>query len=209
MEASLTKNGSALIVVLFILTTAITIATPSHALQFAKKGDVVTLSGSINSGDEHLFKDFMNDPAQANVKWIRLNSTGGKVLPARDMGRLIRSRQLSTIVDARADNCASACTVLFGAGVKRYYLNAGAVTDGVYGFKEKPFGLGFHEGNNPSSLDGNKYSGQATADMIAAYYEFGMKNAKDIITRAPPNKLYRVSSQTAMTLAIATHDAGP
>jgi len=35
-------------------------------------------------------------------------------------------------------------------------------------------------------LSGNKYSGQATADMIAGYYEFGVKDAKELITLAPP-----------------------
>lgn len=192
-------------VLIYFLSTV----SPSTALEISKSGSIVILKGSIVAGDEFEFKNFMNDPSNAAIKIVRLNSTGGKVIPARDIGRLIRSKNLTTYVDSKSDNCASACTLLFGAGVKRHYANAQNIKDGVYGFKEQAVGLGYHEGNAPLSLDGNKYSGQATADMIAAYYEFGVQNAKDIITLAPPNKLYRLSSQKALSLGIATSLSAP
>jgi hypothetical protein len=197
--------------VLSCILLGLLVLTPcfSHALEISKNGSVVMLKGPIVAGDEYEFKNFINDPSNASIKIVRLHSTGGKVIPARDIGRLIRSKNLTTLVDAKSDNCASACTLLFGAGVNRHYTNASNIKDGVYGFKELTVGLGYHEGNTPTSLDKNRYSGQATADMIAGYYEFGVKNAKDIITLAPPNKLYRVSSQTALQLGIATSLAAP
>jgi hypothetical protein len=186
-----------------------TLSNPSSALTFTQKGQTAFLTGPIKDGDAIEFKAFINDPAQAQIKIIRLNSTGGRIIPARDIGRLIRSKNLTTYVDAKSDNCASACTLLFGAGVHRHYTNATSIKDGVYGFKDLTVGLGYHEGNESLSLDSNRYSGQATANMIAAYYEFGVQNAKDIITLAPPNKLYRISSQTALKLGIATSLSAP
>ena len=182
---------------------------PLVAMEIIKKGDAALLQGGIKSGDEIKFKEFINDPTNSNIKVIKLNSSGGFVIPARDIGRLIRSKNLSTFVDGKTDNCASACTVIFGSGIKRHYVNGNSIKDGVYGFKEITVGLGYHEGNSPLSKDGNRYSGQATADMIASYYEFGVKNAKDIITLAPPNKLYRISSQTALNLGISTSSSNP
>ena len=182
---------------------------PLLALEFIKKGDTVIVSGSVRGGDDALFRDFMAEPGNANIKIVRLNSTGGIVLAALYMGRIIRAKNMITYVDGKSDNCASACTVLFAAGVKRHYANAQNIKDGVYGFKENAVGLGYHEGRNPISLGGNKYSGQATADMITGYYEFGVKGAKDLITLSPPNKLYRVSAQTAVNLGIATSLSAP
>lgn len=182
---------------------------PIFALEFSKRGDTVFVSGSVRGGDDGLFKEFMADPSNANIKIVRLNSTGGNVNAALYMARFIRSKNMITYVDGKSDNCASACTVLFAAGVKRHYANAQGIKDGVYGFKENPVGLGYHEGNNALSLSGNKYSGQATADMIAGYYEFGVKDAKELITLAPPNKLYRISAQTAVNHGIATSLSAP
>jgi hypothetical protein len=182
---------------------------PLLALEFSKKGDTVIVSGSVRGGDDAQFRDFMAEPGNATIKIVRLNSTGGMVIAARDMGRIIRAKNMITFVDGKSDNCASACTVIFASGVKRHYANAQGIKDGVYGFKDNPVGLGYHEGNQPLSLSSNKYSGQATADMIAAYYEFGVKDAKDVITLAPPNKLYRISAQTAANLGIATSLSAP
>ena len=49
----------------------------------------------------------------------------------------------------------------------------------------------------------------ATANVIAAYYEFDVKAAKDLITLAPPNKIYKLSAATALQLGIATHITNP
>ena len=196
---------------LFFLTTLslVICARPSFALTMTAKGNTAFLSGPIIDTDEFTFKEFINDPAHAQIKIIRLNSSGGRVNPARSMGRLIRSKNLTTFIDAKTDNCASACTLLFGAGVNRHYVNAQAIKDGVFGFKEVSRGLGYHEGNEPLSRDANRYSGQATANMIAGYYELGVSKAKDLITLAPPNKLYRVSSQTALQFGLATSLSAP
>ena len=181
----------------------------AFALTMTAKGNTAFLSGPIIDTDEFTFKEFINDAAHAQIKIIRLNSSGGRVNPARSMGRLIRSKNLTTFIDAKTDNCASACTLLFGAGVNRHYVNAQAIKDGVFGFKEVTTGLGYHEGNEPLSRDTNRYSGQATANMIAGYYELGVPKAKDLITLAPPNKLYRVSSETALQLGLATSLSAP
>ena len=105
---------------------------PLVAMEIIKKGDAALLQGGIKSGDEIKFKEFINDPTNSNIKIIKLNSSGGFVIPARDIGRLIRSKNLSTFVDGKTDNCASACTVIFGSGIKRHYVNGNSIKDGVF-----------------------------------------------------------------------------
>ena len=181
----------------------------SSALELSKMGDVVMMSGYVNGGDDALFKDFMADPNNANIKVIRLNSTGGMAGTATRIGRLIRHKNLTTLVDGKTDNCFSACTILFSSGVRRHYINAQLIKDGVYSKPDVMPGLGFHEAHDYRSPHSHPHSGEGTAGVIAAFYEFGTKNAVDLVTLAPPNKLYYISSQTALNLGIATSLSAP
>ncbi len=180
---------------------------PSYAIAISKSGNTVTLSGPINPGDEFSFLDFMQANA-ADIRIVNLNSPGGKIDPAIVMARYIRSHGLTTLLDASRAKCASACTVLFAAGTSRHYMSARGLSDGVFN-REGFIGLGYHEGNSPQSRSDNRYSGAATAQMISMYYEFGSANAADLITKAPPNKLYRVSGGTAISLGLATSEQRP
>ena len=179
------------------------------SLEISRKGAIVYLSGPVVSNDQFDFKEFMTDPQQAGVQIIKLNSTGGKTLSAIHMGRLIRSLKLTTWVDAKTDNCASACTILFASGVNRHYTNAAFIKDGVYEKKSLKVGLGYHEAHVPQSLHANHYSGAATAEEIRAFYEFGSPNAARLVPLAPPDKLYKLSAQTALQLEIATSLLAP
>ncbi len=177
----------------------------AHALEISRSGTTLYLSGSIHPGDDIAFRDAV---ASAPTRVIMLNSTGGFVKTAGEMGRLIRKQGLTTVIDAAQAECVSACTLLFASGTTRLYLNAGGLSDGPMALRGFT-GLGYHEGSNALSLDSNHYSGPGTAYMIDYYYEFGSSQAAKLITKAPPNLLYRVSGPTAVALGLATGTGRP
>ena len=179
------------------------------ALEMNVKGNTLFLSGQVVAGDQYDFKDIITKPENANIQIIKLNSQGGRTIAAIEMGRMIRTRNLATFVDAKTDNCASACTLIFSSGVRRHYINAEFIKDGVYNKKTLKTGLGYHEAHTPLSREKNRYSGPATAADIAGFYEFGSKNAVDLVKLAPPEKLYKISSKTAIDLGLATSLVAP
>lgn len=179
------------------------------ALNMTIKGNTLFLSGLVVAGDEYNFKDIITDPENANIRIIKLNSQGGRTRAAIDMGRMIRARNLTTFVDAKTDNCASACTIIFSSGVRRHYINAEFIKDGVYSKTVLKTGLGYHEAHTPLSLEKNHYSGQATAEEIRGFYEFGSPKAVDLLKLAPPEKLYKISAKTAIDFGLATSLSAP
>ena len=178
--------------------------TPSIALTLSQKGEIVLLAGHINNGDDVEFKNFINSPANAQIKIIQLQSGGGNINAAKLIARLIRDKKLTTLVNAKTDNCASACTLLFSAGIKRHYVNAQDIEDGLYGLKQNTNGLGYHQGSNRNSNELGHYSENATKSMIAAFNEMGTHKGKDLMAFASPLWLYRISSHTALKFGIAT-----
>ena len=150
----------------------------------------------------------LNESSGQPVQIVNLNSGGGKIEPAGDIARLIRAHGLATLVDGAHAKCASACTVIFAGGVRRYYANAQGLSEGPMS-KSSFVGLGFHQGNSKLSLEGNKYSGRATAMMISFYYELGMSRAAELVDKAPPERYYRISGPTALAMGIATSLQGP
>lgn len=193
-----------LIVILFTFSIKST-----SALTMTAQGNTAFLSGPIIDDDETRFKKFITDPDNAQIKIIRLHSGGGRIHAARLIARMIRDKKLTTFVDAKTDNCASACTLLFSAGIKRHYINAQDIEDGLYGLRQTTYGLGFHEGSNQKSSELNHQSQRATETMMAAYDELGMPKAKELILLANPAWLYRLSSRTALKLGIATSINAP
>ena len=78
---------------------------------------VITLTGTIAPGDAARFADFIAtvDPAPTTAF---LNSPGGSVLDALDMGHTLRELDLTTAMTA-SDICLSACPYLLAAGTTR------------------------------------------------------------------------------------------
>ncbi len=181
-------------------------AGPAPAIEISQKGSVAAVSGPIRNGDEFILRDFLARPEARQIRVVSLNSPGGRILPAREMARMIRKAGLTTMVDAARGACESACTGLFVAGVRRHYLNAGAIPDGE---GRRGAGLGFHEGNSNRSAGGRGYSGAATAEMTNIYYEMGVSGAAALVTRSAFDRMYRVSGPTALSLGIATSLSTP
>jgi hypothetical protein len=183
---------SILVLVLFFST--------AHAIELRFSGNVVYISGRIDPGDEFKFRDAI---VNRTVKYVDLNSPGGNIEAAGQIGRQIRRLGLTTIVDASRSVCGSACTGIFASGTGRLYINAKKVKDGV-GSPKNGRGLGFHEGNN-WLRDGRKgQSGAATANMIAWYYEFGTPKMADFAKKADWKHYFYVSPETALANGFAT-----
>ena len=198
MTCALCIRSGAAVVGLLVLCTF-----PAAALDIRVAGGQFVLSGRIIEGDQIRFREMLEDPRNAGIRVVRLNSGGGKISAAGEIGQLIRRRGMATLLDAGSGRCGSACTVIFAAGVSRHYVGGAGVADAVVP-KNSYRGLAYHEGSNPLSTASNRYSGPATASLIGWYYEFGSSAAKDLATKAPPEKFYQISSQTALSLGIAT-----
>jgi len=180
--------------------------SPLAALEFSRSGATLTMSGPIRSGDEFRLFEMMRGVDLTSIRVVRLNSPGGRIAPATEIGRYIRKNRWTTLIPAGA-RCSSACTLLFSSGVRRHYVG-GNFADGQVprnGFT----GLAYHEGNAPLSRDANRYSGAATNAMIGMYYEFGTPRAAEPVTKAPPDRFWRISGTTALALGIATSLSPP
>jgi hypothetical protein len=174
----------------------------ADAMDIAAKGDTIFLGGTIKPGDAIGFKSFISAAPKGTYHNVFLASGGGFIVEAIEIGRTIHEQRLTTIVDAGKALCASACTAIFISGTNRIYLNSSSLQDGGNG--KGPRGLGFHNGSAAASLASDHYSGQASALMIDAYYEFGCPRAAEVITKASPNGIFILSGKTALELGIAT-----
>ncbi len=181
-------------------------ACPAQALEFAVRGNSMTLSGPIRLGDNARFEEIMASPAGAGVRIFRLNSNGGTIGVALDIARTIRRRGGATVADGKLA-CESACTIIFAGGATRHYINTGGLEDRLDGRRG---GLGYHEGNNANADGrGRQYSGRGSQSMINALYELGSGGASAFVTKAGFQQMYRISGQTALSSGIATSLSPP
>jgi hypothetical protein len=141
---------------------------------------------------------------------VHLNSPGGWSGDMREIARDIRRRGLNTAVDGSRAVCASACTVLFAAGVQRYYYNAERVPEGVRKADMSP-GLGYHGASNSAStiLMAGQGPGAGMQGIINMYYELGSSAAAKLATTAESSQLYKINGRTALSLGIATSTSRP
>ncbi len=178
-------------------------ASAANAMSIERRGTTLFLSGKIEAGDDLKVRDALD---AGGIKIVNLDSSGGSIRVAHDIARRIRQDGLSTVVDGSRSRCNSACTLIFAGGVKRHYVNAGGVRDGL-GSKVK--GLGYHEGNNFSVSGHRIQSGGASSSMINGYYELGSREAASLITKANYKQMYYISQATALSLGIATSLSPP
>ena len=86
----------------------------------------VSLSGKIGQGDLNKLQQMTSrletatqkGAFKSRVSLVYLDSPGGSVMAAMELGRFIRSKQIATKV-VEDDNCASSCVLAFVGGVKR------------------------------------------------------------------------------------------
>ncbi|HEU4654732.1 MAG TPA: ATP-dependent Clp protease adaptor ClpS [Steroidobacteraceae bacterium] len=110
---------------------------PPLAITAAER-DALYVRGGIGQGAARQLELALQEHPQ--VRFVVLESPGGLASEGIRMGRVIRERGLNTFVES---DCASACTLAFLGGVKRYLSVEGR--------------LGFHQGRSmfgPTFLDG-------------------------------------------------------
>jgi hypothetical protein len=142
----------------------IAIAAPAQAaaiyVTWTITHPVIHLVGEIRPGDDQVFAS-VTKGLQMNSA-VSLNSPGGEVEPAIEIGRLVRERGFSTFVSNPPHYCNSACGMILMSGA-HVVIEAKAY-------------VGFHAGNTP----------QATA-MVADYYrELGLTDQQIAFMIAAP-----------------------
>jgi len=91
-----------------------------HAFHVLANGTTLEFSGGITFGVAKEMDEFLG--AMSNVRWVQLNSIGGRILEAQKMSDIIKRRGLSTFV---SQTCVSACTIVFLGGKDRLLLSSG------------------------------------------------------------------------------------
>ncbi len=145
---------------------------------------LVTLNGVIGPEDASAFASAIGSHQKAVVV---LNSEGGAVLPALEMGKRLRIKGLATAVPQNA-LCASACALLWLAGSPRF-MGQGAK-------------IGFHAAyirKNGALLE----NGTGNA-LIGAYLDqLGLReSAIAYVTNAPPEGMEWLDASTARAVGI-------
>ena len=88
-----------------------------HQFHILAGGQTLEFAGGITFGVADEFEHFL--AAMSNVRTVRLNSHGGRIIEAQKMADIIRRRNLATFV---AGDCLSACTIVFLGGSQRFML---------------------------------------------------------------------------------------
>jgi hypothetical protein len=182
---------------------------PAHALSITVRGSDLFLAGFIELGD-HAKVEAVMQANRGKLRTVHLNSRGGWSGDMREIARDIRKYGLNTAVDGSRSVCASACTVLFAAGVRRFYYNSDRVAEGVRRADGSP-GLGYHGAGN--SLDTIRMAGQGPGagmqGVINMYYEMGSPAGATLANQAAFTELNKINGRTALSLGIATSLSRP
>ncbi|MGV3511397.1 MAG: hypothetical protein ACO1OX_05270 [Novosphingobium sp.] len=117
------------LVYLFILAIILTVVAPAHAADITyinpTSGDPggILIKGEIQPGDEERFRSISLRLPSAIVM---LESDGGTLMPALEIGRIIRVAGYDTTIRQRK-TCASACALIWLAGISREVKEGGRV----------------------------------------------------------------------------------
>lgn len=147
-----------------------------------KKSDdaaFIIIDGRIKSGDDEKFRKIAAEYSDAIVL---LNSEGGALVPAMDIGRTVKLRGYRTAI-YKDSSCASACALIWVAGSKRVIFEGGEV--------------GFHA--SYLDTDGTKLEtgvGNALVGHYLSQLGFGEKTVV-FATFAPPDKILWLNDENA------------
>lgn len=173
--------GFAVSAVAAIGFTASAVAADIEVIPPKKADDsaFITIDGEIKSGDDEKFRKIAAEYSDAIVL---LNSEGGMIGPAMDIGRTIKLRGYGTAI-YKTGSCASACALIWVAGSKRVVFEGGQV--------------GFHA--SYLDTDGTKLEtgvGNALVGHYLSQMGFGEKTVV-FATLAPPEKILWLNDKTA------------
>lgn len=145
---------------------------------------LIIIEGEIEKGDDAKFRKIAAEQSNANVL---LDSNGGAIIPAMDIGRTIRLREYGTLV-YKDGVCVSACALIWVAGERRIIFEGGRV--------------GFHASYR--DVDGSLIEtgmGNALVGHYLSQLGLGQKSVM-FATAAPPDKVLWLDTNTASLSAI-------
>jgi hypothetical protein len=134
---------------------------------------VLTLSGSIETGDDQRFREALDDlwDQHWEIDWLDLNSPGGNVLAGTAIANIVHAEWMAVAIPNNA-TCASACAMIFFAGGPRRIFGAGR--------------LGVHRAALPDGSDA-PFSSLFTAEKLRQFCAGPSIIAKLLAT--PPGRI--------------------
>jgi len=193
-------------VFLAALVAAVLAGGPARAIYFSEHEGVARLRGTIEVGDDAVFKAFLEQPRAVPLRLLYLNSEGGQIREGVAIARMIRKAKLDTVVEARSSICESACTMLFAAGIRRYNIGGDTIFEGTSSLS----GLGYHPAwQRGDRVRWSALSSKGLDQMKALYREMGQPGAADLCDKASINTLWHPSGATTLQLGIATSLKAP
>jgi hypothetical protein len=154
-------------------------------------------TGTIQPGTAKIFAEEI-EKRGGYIKTVVLHSPGGSVTDALEMGRLIRKKNFSTVVEA-GRYCASSCPLVFAGGVER------SADDKAI--------IGVHQVSALTS-DGAPGGGMADAQRVSAVCQKYLRDMGvdlQVWTHAmetPKERLYSFKKDELLTLKLATDVSG-
>ena len=185
---------------------ALAAATPASAMFLSESDGVARLSGSMEEGAAEKFRAFLEQKRDRPIRVLWLYSPGGVVDESIKIGEMVRKAGLATAVDGGAAYCDSGCTMVFVAGVRRHYVNADRVEEGLAGLS----GLGFHLSRTRGDARTPAMKSAKGSDRMRAYYaRMGVPGAYELCAKAAINTLFRPGGRMALATRVATSLAAP
>ena len=174
-----------------IALCALAASAGSHAAEISLvpggKGEeaVITIKGAFKTGDENKFRSIA---LATNKATVYLDSPGGKIHPALEIGKIIRIKGFTTAVQEAV--CASSCAMVWLAGEPRMMSNFTSI--------------GFH---TPYVIDKNgKTKSDVTHGALVGSYltslGFSQKAVMFVVT-ASADEMHWLQKSTADKLGIA------
>lgn len=165
-----------------------------------ERGRTLRLTGTIDPGAADRFAAEV-DARGEYVDVVELDSPGGSVADALQMGALIRSKGLKTRVSAGA-LCASSCPLVFAGGVERLASRTAAVgVHQVYAAAQTREGLPARATGVTAMADVQKTTALITRHLL----DLGIDAAVWLhALETPPNALYFFSPDELVALKLAT-----
>ena len=154
---------------------------------------IVALQGAITEQGVHSFDEVIRKSAElgCNNPWLMLESPGGLAFEGLDLGRKIRRAGFRTIARSA---CASACALIFMAGIERTLVGSTAR-------------IGLHQPARGTTCDPTSYTSLAhdTVDYLHTVIPAHADEIMALVLRTPCNQIDWVYGQRALDLEIATN----
>ncbi|MAM63574.1 hypothetical protein [Maritimibacter sp. UBA3975] len=157
-------------------------------LEISGNGATVTLTGQIAPGDGARIGQDLATRAGAGqvVETVQLDSTGGSVSDALEIGEVIRDSSIATIVGDGAV-CLSACPYIFAGGVERSVTSTGRLGVHQHYFGESTILPAFMAVEDVQR-------GQAEVMAYLARMGIGL-GIMEHAMRTPPDRIYLLSPE--------------